>query len=139
MQVSVDSRSPVDASADVLTLPLSAGDPSKRKLPARVAAVDRALGGRISAILSSGDFRGKRGESVFVYPDGEIGARRILLVGMGEEASLDAEALRCVAGTAVKQAAARRASSLTLAAPTVRRLRAPAAAQALAEGAVLAG
>ena len=72
MQVSVDSRSPVDASADVLTLPLSAVDPSKPKLPARVAAVDRALNGRISAILSSGDFRGKRGESVFVYPDGEI-------------------------------------------------------------------
>ena len=139
MQVSVDSRSPVDASADVLSLPLAAVDPSKPKLPARVAAVDRALGGRISAILSSGDFRGKRGESVFVYPDGEISARRVLLVGMGDEASLDAEALRCAAGTAVKQAAARRASSVALAAPTVRRLRAPAAAQALAEGAVLAG
>ena len=56
MQVSVDSRSPVDASADVVILPLAAVDPSKPKLPARVAAVDRALGGRISAILSSGDF-----------------------------------------------------------------------------------
>jgi leucyl aminopeptidase len=138
MQVSVDSRSPVEASADVLALPLASLDPSKPRLPSRAAAVDRALGGRISAIVSSGDFRGKRGQSVTVYPNGEIGGRRVLLVGMGDEGSLDEEALRCAAGTAVSQAAARHAASLVLVVPTLRRVRPPAAAQALAEGAVLA-
>jgi leucyl aminopeptidase len=138
MQITVDSRKAVEAVTDVLALFLPKVDASKWRLPARIAAVDRALDGRISAVVASGDFRGAAGESLLLYPGGEIRAKRALLVGMGDEASLGTEVLRRAAGTAVGQAAARRAPRLALLVPNLRRVRAPAAAQAMAEGAVLA-
>ena len=33
------------------------------RLPARVAALDREIGGRIAAVIASGDFRGKSGQT----------------------------------------------------------------------------
>jgi leucyl aminopeptidase len=63
----------------------------------------------------------------------------VLLLGLGEEAKLDAEALRSAAGSAVGQAASRKAGRVVFAVPALRKLRPAPALQALAEGAVLAG
>jgi leucyl aminopeptidase len=139
MQVTVESRSPVQRSADVLALPLAQMDPSHWRLPARMAGVDRAAQGAVLSLLGTGDFRGKRGESLFLYPDGGIGARRILLVGLGEENRIDAEALREAAGIAVRETARCRGKALAIVGPGLRRVRVPAMAQAMAEGAILAG
>jgi leucyl aminopeptidase len=62
----------------------------------------------------------------------------VLLVGLGEEAKMGAEALRQAAGRALGAAAARGARSVAIALPVSRRLPAGPAARALAEGAVLA-
>jgi leucyl aminopeptidase len=137
MQIRVESRSPTAQEADVLALPLAQLDPAHWKLPARFAAVDRALAGRIGAVLASGDFRGRRHESLLLYAHGELPAKRVLLVGLGEEAEVDAGALRDAAGVAVRASEARRAQRLALAAPPLRRIRAAAVAEALAAGAVL--
>jgi leucyl aminopeptidase len=51
------------------------------------AAVDRALEGRISRVLAAGDFRGRLGETLVLYTDGRIPAPRVILVGLGPEAS----------------------------------------------------
>jgi leucyl aminopeptidase len=139
MKITVDSRKATEAPADLLALPLPKIDASKWRLPARIAAVDRALDGRISAVVASGDFRGTANESLLLYPGGEIRAKRVLLVGLGEEAALGTDSLRRAAGTAVGQAAARRAPQLAVAVPSLRRVRAAAAAQSMAEGAALAG
>jgi leucyl aminopeptidase len=104
-----------------------------------VAALDRALDGAIATALDSGDFRGKADESLVLFAGGAIPAKRLLLLGLGDEAGLDAEALRRAAGTAVGQAAARRAERVGLLVPAARRVRVAAAVQALAEGAVLSG
>ncbi|HBZ70720.1 MAG TPA: leucyl aminopeptidase, partial [Deltaproteobacteria bacterium] len=139
MQVTVESYDPARAAVDVLAVPLFQIESDKPRLAGRYAAIDRALGGRISATLRTGDFRGKRGESLLVYPEPGAAPRRILLVGLGPEASADAEALRRAAGAAVGAAAARRGGSVAVLAPFVRRLRPPALGQALSEGAILAG
>jgi leucyl aminopeptidase len=139
MQVRVTAADPARTAADVLALPLFELDPKKWRLPSRLARLDRALGGRLAAVLSTGDFRGKVGDTLALYPDGAIRAKRILLVGLGPEAKADAEALRRGAGSAVGGTAARRGEQLALVAPALRRLRPPAVARALAEGAVLAG
>ncbi len=140
MQLTVETRSPLETAADVLALGIGQVDPEDRRVPARLRAVDRALGGRIAAVLASGDFRGKAGESLWLYPDPDepgIAASRVLLVGAGEESALDAEALRHFAARAVGAATARRVRSAALLAPAARRARVAAAAEALAEGAVL--
>jgi leucyl aminopeptidase len=137
MLVTADSRNPVEVETDLLVLPLVQIDDKKRALPGRAAALDRALGGRLSSVIESGDFRGKKDEKLLLYPGAALPAKRLLLVGLGEEAKLDAEALRGAAGHAVKEAATRRAAKMTVAVAGLRRARAPAAAQALTEGAIL--
>ncbi len=137
MRVTVDTQSPLTAAVDLLALPLAQFDPKKIRLPSRAAALDRAMGGRITSVLASGDFRGRERESLLLYPDGNVRAQRVLLIGLGVGAELDAEALRCLAGIAVSQAAARHASKVALVVPNLRGLPGTVAAQSLAEGAVL--
>ena len=84
MQITVDTRSPARRTADLLALPLTQLDPSHWRLPPRMAGVDRAAGGAILSLLATGDFRGKRGETLVLYPQTGIGAKRVLLVGLGE-------------------------------------------------------
>jgi leucyl aminopeptidase len=139
MLVTADAKSPAEAEADLLAVPLAQLPKGEPHLAARAAALDRALGGRIAAVLASGDFRGKAGQALCLYPDGAFPSRRVLLVGLGDEGSLDLESLRSAAGTAVGQAASRRAARVALVVPALRRVRPAAAAQALAEGAVLGG
>ena len=139
MLVTADSRNPVETETDLLVLPLVQIDDKKRGLSGRAAALDRALGGRLSSVIESRDFRGKPDEKLLLFPGAALPAKRLLLVGLGEEAKLDAEALRRAAGQAVKEATARRATKMTLAVGALRRVRAPVAAQALAEGAILGG
>jgi leucyl aminopeptidase len=139
MNVTADARRPTEVVADLLALPFAQFEAGKWRLPPRVAGVDEALAGRIGAALASGDFTGKAGQTLLLYANGEIRTRRVLLLGLGEESKLDAEALRRAAGTSVQEAARRKAARAAFAVPALRRLRPQAAAQALAEGAVLAG
>jgi leucyl aminopeptidase len=104
-----------------------------------MAAVDRAAKGAILSVLATGDFRGKRRQTLFLYPEGDISAKRILLVGLGEENRIDAEALREAAGVAVRATAERRGNALAILSPSLRRVRVAAVAQAMAEGAILSG
>ena len=138
MRVTVDSRDLVAAPADLLVVTMLEQEASPARLPSRYAALDRALDGRIAAVLASGDFRGRSGQTALIYPGGGIAASRVLLLGLGVGAKLDAEALRRAAGSAVGQAASRRAQTVAFAVTRTRRLRAADAARVLAEGAVLA-
>ena len=138
MQVTVESRDPREAAGDVLALPMLQTDPASPRLPARIAAVDRAMDGRIRSVIESGDFRGRSGESLMLYPDGGVAASRVLLIGLGEESGLDADSMRLAAATAVNHGSSRKAARIALAIPASRRVRVAASAQAMAEGAVLA-
>ena len=138
MQVTVDARNPAEVAADLLVVPVPKLSAPRPRLPARAAALDRRLGGPLAAVIASGDFSGKAGESQLVYPRNAGRMRRVLLLGIGEDAKLDAEALRTAAGSAIGQAAKRKAARVVFVVPTLRKLRPAAVAQALAEGAVLA-
>ena len=139
MKVRVTTGDPTQVAADVLALPLFELDRDKWRLPSRLGHIDAALGGRLAAVLSTGDFRGRAGDTLTVYPDDGLAARRVVLVGLGREAQVDADALRRAAGAAVRATAACRGEELAFLAPTTRRLRPPAVTRALTEGAVLAG
>ncbi|MDJ0849800.1 MAG: leucyl aminopeptidase [Myxococcota bacterium] len=139
MLVTADSRNPLETRTDLLVVPVPAVDGPRRRLPGRLAGIDRALDGRIQNIVESGDFRGKKQQRALLYPDGALPAKRVLLVGLGPESAVDAEVLRAVAGDVVKEAAQRHAAKVTVAMPGLRRVKPPLAGQALAEGALLGG
>lgn len=112
------------------------------RLSGPAAKVDKKMGGRVSHLLERGDFRGKQGEALVLYPqDGELGAERVLLVGLGKRSELDPERLRLAAGTAVKEAARLRVSSVASilhhAGTGASGIDPERAAQSTAEGAVL--
>jgi len=70
-----------------------------------VAKVDRLFGGAITRVLTSGDFSGRKGDVLVVYPpDPECSVRRVLLVGAGKPEDYTVEQLRRAVGSAVRVA-----------------------------------
>jgi leucyl aminopeptidase len=138
MQVTVTTKNPIDVRTALLVLPFPKLDAAQWRASAKIGALDRALGGAISDVIASGDFRGETGELLILYPNDELGAQRIALLGLGAESALDADALRCTAGRAVNAALGRRAADFAFCVPRIRGLRLAAAAQAVTEGVVLA-
>ena len=139
MRVTVENNDPATARADLLAVPLLQTADSAPQLPRRLSALDRALGGQIRALLASGDFRGKSGETLMLFPGDAAAARRGLLVGLGAAGAAKPEAFRRAAGAAVVQASRRQGGRVAIHLPALRRVRAAEASQAAAEGAVLAG
>ena len=139
MTISVEATHPTRVAADLLAVPVAALDSDRPRVPPRLGALDRALGGRIATIVESGDFLGKRGESTVFHPGPGAAVKRVMLVGLGPEGEIDAEALRRVSADIVKTSSARRAKRVACLAPSLRKLKPPDVSQALAEGAVLAG
>jgi leucyl aminopeptidase len=66
--------------------------------------VDKALGGQISALIAAGDFQGKAEQTALLYPSGAIPAKRVLVVGLGEQAKFTLDVLRRVAATVARAA-----------------------------------
>jgi len=64
-------------------------------------AVDEAAGGIITRTLARGGFKGELGEVLVLYPEakGKTVPERIVLLGLGEKETFDAEAARVVGGT----------------------------------------
>jgi leucyl aminopeptidase len=107
-----------------------------------VAKVDEHLDGQISRVIARGDFKGKEGQTLLLYPaPGSFPAERVLVIGVGKKDALDLERLRRAAGTAAKQAkklgVARFASILHHAELVSDRISPRDAAQAVVEGVVL--
>ena len=106
------------------------------------SAVDTALNGAISALIAGGDFTGKAGQTVVLYPGGAIPARRVLIVGLGQRDHFDAdpaEAVRRAAATAIQKArdlGAERVATI-LHGAGAGGLSAEVAAQAVVEGSLL--
>lgn len=70
-----------------------------------VAKVDRLYDGAIGRVLGSGDFGGRKNDTLVIYPpDADCGIRRVLLVGVGKREDHTVERLRRAVGTAVRVA-----------------------------------
>jgi leucyl aminopeptidase len=86
-------------------------------VPASLAELDRAVGGAVTRAVASGDFKGKRDETVLLYPAGPGGAKpeRLLLVGLGKPGEVSRNAIRRAAAVAAKRARALGAKQLAFA------------------------
>ena len=111
-------------------------------LDGSTAELDARLGGTIARALEAGDFRGKEGETLLLYPRaGEIAAERVLVVGAGKPDAYTMESLRKVIGTAVRRAESLGVSAIAFDAgsdESSEDMGAENAARALSEGFLLA-
>jgi leucyl aminopeptidase len=121
--------------ADLLVVPVF----TDRKLGPGADVVDRAVGGDLAEFMDEADFSGKPGETLAVPTQGRLGAKAVVLVGVGDLGKLDAAAVRKAGAALARRSAkvARVATTLLEAVPDT--VDAGDAAQALAEGVLLGG
>jgi len=77
--------------------------------------LNQKLGGDIEQVIKLGDFKGKNGTSAVVYGNDGIGAKRVLLVGLGEKKKATLDTVRKAAANAAKKSVEIKAETLSLA------------------------
>jgi len=100
------------------------------------AELNRNLAGAIEQVIKLGDFKGKDGTSAIVYGNDSIGARRVLLVGLGERKKATVDTVRKAAANASNKAVEMKVKTVSLALHRAfeGRFDLPAMGQAMAEG-----
>lgn len=78
-------------------------------------ALDDKLGGAIGRLAKLGDFTGKAGTNAIVYGDDKIAAKRVMLIGLGEQKKVTLDTIRKAAATAANQAVSMKLQTLSLA------------------------
>jgi leucyl aminopeptidase len=143
------SSSPADrVAAELLAVPVGtapatdgkrsrgAAPPPSRVLGPGADAVDAAIGGGLVAFLDEAGFEGKPGDAIAVPTGGKLRAKAVIIVGVGDQATLTADTLRRAAAAVARRATKATSLATTLAAAATEL--APAdAAQAVAEGLAL--
>jgi leucyl aminopeptidase len=105
---------------------------------AAVAVVEEAaLPPELQELLEPGDFRGRSGQTLLLYPRGAAAPRRVLLVGLGKAEKLNAEAVRRAAALALQKARELQVAHMTVGAAGSMSGDDTEMAQAIAEGLVL--
>ncbi|MHC4352449.1 MAG: leucyl aminopeptidase [Planctomycetota bacterium] len=77
--------------------------------------LDRQLERAIGKLIKLGDFKGKEGTGAVVYGDGRIGAKRVLLVGLGEKKAATLDTIRKAAAYTAKRSVQMKAKTVGLA------------------------
>jgi leucyl aminopeptidase len=98
--------------------------------------LDSKLGGAIERVIELGDFKSKEGSSAIIYGNENTGAKRILLVGLGEKKKSTLDTIRKAASAAAKKSVEMKVETISLALHKAfgRRFDSAAAGRALAEG-----
>ncbi len=135
MNVDLILQDPLTVPSPLLVLPVLQGieDPE-----GALASADALTGGEVRRALERGDISGKKEETFLLFPRGEEGPERIVLVGAGKAEEFDMEALRRVVGRGVRVAEGMRLKSLSVWMEPASPLADAEYAQAATEGAVLA-
>ena len=93
MQVDVVETPLGDVDADVLGFAVTA----PAELPSETHALDQAVAARLAHLVEEGELTGSAGELTLVHTAGELAARRLAAVGLGEAGEIDADAFRTAA------------------------------------------
>jgi leucyl aminopeptidase len=139
MKVGLDRRDAIAASLDVVVTAVVERSEKEDSFPRALKKENEALKGILEAAWAKRELRGKLAEAtVFHRPDG---SGRILVMGLGSRAVVDAEIVRRSAALAVKALKGKGARTIgfRLAAYVSERVTADAAVRALADGALLGG
>jgi leucyl aminopeptidase len=87
--------------ADLLAVGVFSGT---KQLKGIAGELDRKLNGAMTQAIRLGDFKGKTGTVATIYTTGRIAARRVMLIGLGEESKVDLDTVRRAAACAANQA-----------------------------------
>ena len=100
MEIAVVEGPPEGVEADVLAFPVT--EPAR--LTGAGEALDPALGGRLAQLIADGELKGKSGHVTLLHTRGELAASRVIAVGLGEAANVEADSLRTAAARVAARA-----------------------------------
>ena len=100
MNITVETGDFRQFETDAILIPILEDDLHNELL----LAADAALEGKLQSFLNLGDFKGKPKTTSVLYTDGGITSPRVILVGLGVYAELNAEKVRQVAGHTARTA-----------------------------------
>ncbi|MFN8471135.1 MAG: leucyl aminopeptidase [Anaerolineae bacterium] len=95
---------------------------------------DAPLPGDVASLLEPGDFRGRPGQTLLLYPRTSNAPRRLLLVGLGPLGKVTADSIRQAAADAVRRAGALEVAAVTIGVHGHLPLAPEVAGQAVGEG-----
>ena len=72
-------------------------------LAGATGALDKAMGGRISHLVETGDIKGKLGEITVLYGDDSLPSKRIIIIGLGKQEEFSLERILHAAGAGAKK------------------------------------
>ncbi|MGH9733874.1 MAG: leucyl aminopeptidase [Candidatus Acidiferrales bacterium] len=133
MRIQLENQPYLSVSTDALVTYVFDKEP---KLEGIVAEIDRAMGGRLSSLISSGEISGKNLEMVLIHFPQGLAAQRLLLVGAGKPGKFATSDLRKIAGSALRFLKSRGVKKVTFVPRESER--SADAARAITEGLVLA-
>ncbi|MFM8303094.1 MAG: leucyl aminopeptidase [Actinomycetota bacterium] len=119
--------------ADLLVVPAGPDGPIGRA----GATVRTALGDQIAAVSAAAGFEGKPGQTALVPTGGSLSAPAVLLVGMGDPATVTVDGLRRAGAVLARASTKVRSVATSLLDAAPRSIAAGARAQAVAEGVLL--
>lgn len=135
MKVSTSGSSPLTATADLLAVMV----PKPPVLDGVGAQLDKALDGRLSRLIASGEVRGAVGAVTLVHTEGtSVRAKRVALAGVGSAVAAGRDEVRSAAGAVARAASAARAPRIAFACDGTR-LEPAELARCIVEGTVLGG
>jgi len=88
----------------------------------------------VADLLVPGDFSGRQGQTLLLYPRGAVAAQRLLLVGLGKREKASMETIRRESATAIKEAQKLKVAEITIGVNGESGVEPEEAAQAFAEG-----
>lgn len=91
MQIKVQSGDISSFAADAIVVNLFEGVTTPG---GGAGAVDRALGGAISDLITAGDLRGKQGETTLIHSLGKLPSQRVVVLGLGKSDDFSADKVR---------------------------------------------
>jgi leucyl aminopeptidase len=109
MEIDVVETPPAGVEADVLVFAV----PDPVALPEAARELDRAVEGRLTRLVESGELKGESGAVTLLHTDGRLTAARVAAAGLGDHAAPDGDSLRTAAAAAARRA--REAGATTIA------------------------
>ncbi len=112
-KIDVSSADPREVSVDLLAVPVVAGADAKRE---PLGPLDEALQGILAQSIEREEYKAKKDELLETATLGRLGARRLVLIGMGDEKPKEAS-LRALGARAARAAVSAKARSLAVLVP----------------------
>ena len=109
------------------------------KLDGDISAVDKALGGAISQLVSQGEIKGKLNEVTIVHSLGKLPADRVVVAGLGKPADLTVNKIRGAVAETCRQLRQKGVATIATSplGAGINNISPESSAQAIAEGALL--